>query len=140
MASALRTGLTADCTDLHIGDHRLKGEEYKNLLYQIRPAFGGNIIATIINPLHRPQMATVREGVMVMPDGGPAARRAHHRRARHAHAGAIAVREGVELSDVDFAVKLIEARAGGEARGPQGRAHHRRRRRRRRLREDFKLI
>ena len=37
---------------------------YKNLLYQIRPAFGGNIIATIINPDHRPQMATVREGVM----------------------------------------------------------------------------
>ena len=40
------------------------GKEYKDLLYQIRPAFGGNIIATIINPDHRPQMATVREGVM----------------------------------------------------------------------------
>ena len=38
--------------------------EYKNLLYQIRPAFGGNIVATIVNPEHRPQMATVREGVM----------------------------------------------------------------------------
>lgn len=37
---------------------------YKDLLYQIRPAFGGNIVATIINPDHRPQMATVREGVM----------------------------------------------------------------------------
>jgi len=37
---------------------------YKNLLYQIRPAFGGNIVATIVNPEHRPQMATVREGVM----------------------------------------------------------------------------
>lgn len=37
---------------------------YENLLYQIRPAFGGNIVATIINPEHRPQMATVREGVM----------------------------------------------------------------------------
>ena len=68
VASALRTGLTADCTDLRIGDHSLKGEEYKDLLYQIRPAFGGNIIATIISPLHRPQMATVREGVMVMPE------------------------------------------------------------------------
>ena len=39
-------------------------KEYENLLYQIRPAFGGNIIATIVNPDCRPQMATVREGVM----------------------------------------------------------------------------
>lgn len=66
IASALRTGLTADCTALEIGDHEEKrlNKVYKNLLYQIRPAFGGNIIATIINPDHRPQMATVREGVM----------------------------------------------------------------------------
>ena len=41
-----------------------KEKQYHNLLYQIRPAFGGNIIATIVNPEHRPQMATVREGVM----------------------------------------------------------------------------
>jgi electron transfer flavoprotein alpha subunit len=62
----LHSGLTADCTGLEIGDHEDKKENvlYKNLLYQIRPAFGGNIIATIINPVHRPQMATVREGVM----------------------------------------------------------------------------
>jgi electron transfer flavoprotein alpha subunit len=65
VSSALHSGLTADCTSLEIGDHTdAKGNEYKNLLYQIRPAFGGNIIATIINPEHRPQMATVREGVM----------------------------------------------------------------------------
>lgn len=66
IASYLRTGLTADCTTLEIGDHteNKTGKEYKNLLYQIRPAFGGNIIATIINPDNRPQMATVREGVM----------------------------------------------------------------------------
>ena len=66
MASALRCGLTADCTSLEIGDHfeNKTQTEYKNLLYQIRPAFGGNIIATIINPQTRPQMATVREGVM----------------------------------------------------------------------------
>jgi len=66
VSSALYSGLTADCTSLEIGDHEEKKEEkvYKNLLYQIRPAFGGNIIATIINPEHRPQMATVREGVM----------------------------------------------------------------------------
>lgn len=66
IASALRCGLTADCTGLVIGDHtdERKKANYKNLLYQIRPAFGGNIIATIINPETRPQMATVREGVM----------------------------------------------------------------------------
>ena len=66
VSSYLRCGLTADCTSLEIGDHTetKSGKEYKDLLYQIRPAFGGNIIATIINPETRPQMATVREGVM----------------------------------------------------------------------------
>ncbi len=66
IASALKCGLTADCTSLEIGDHRDKKQkkDYHDLLYQIRPAFGGNIIATIINPDTRPQMATVREGVM----------------------------------------------------------------------------
>ena len=66
IASALKCGLTADCTSLVIGDHveKRKNKEYKNLLYQIRPAFGGNIVATIINPETKPQMATVREGVM----------------------------------------------------------------------------
>jgi electron transfer flavoprotein alpha subunit len=66
VSSALHSGLTADCTSLEIGGHEDKkeGKFYENLLYQIRPAFGGNIVATIINPDHRPQMATVREGVM----------------------------------------------------------------------------
>ncbi|MBQ1952033.1 MAG: electron transfer flavoprotein subunit alpha/FixB family protein [Alistipes sp.] len=66
VSSALHSGLTADCTQLEIGNHTdpKTGKEYEQLLYQIRPAFGGNIIATIINPDHRPQMATVREGVM----------------------------------------------------------------------------
>ena len=66
VSSALHSGLTADCTSLVIGDHEDKklDKVYENLLYQIRPAFGGNIIATIINPDCRPQMATVREGVM----------------------------------------------------------------------------
>lgn len=66
VSSALHSGLTADCTSLEIGGHtdNKSGKTYENLLYQIRPAFGGNIIATIINPDHRPQMATVREGVM----------------------------------------------------------------------------
>lgn len=66
VSSALFSGLTADCTALEIGDHEDKkvGKTYQNLLYQIRPAFGGNIVATIVNPENRPQMATVREGVM----------------------------------------------------------------------------
>ena len=66
VSSALHSGLTADCTSLEIGDHKdvKTGTEYKDLLLQIRPAFGGNIVATIVNPECRPQMATVREGVM----------------------------------------------------------------------------
>jgi electron transfer flavoprotein alpha subunit len=66
VASSIRAGLTADCTDLQIGDYASKKDKrvYKDLLYQIRPAFGGNIIATIVNPVMHPQMATVREGVM----------------------------------------------------------------------------
>ena len=66
VSSSLTSGLTADCTALEIGDYDDKkaGKHYDNLLYQIRPAFGGNIVATIVNSDHRPQMATVRSGVM----------------------------------------------------------------------------
>ena len=66
VSSALHSGLTADCTALEIGPHDDKklGKHYDSLLYQIRPAFGGNIVATIVNPENRPQMATVRSGVM----------------------------------------------------------------------------
>ena len=66
IASFLRCGLTADCTQLEIGSHEdpKTKKTYENILYQIRPAFGGNIIATIVCPETRPQMATVREGVM----------------------------------------------------------------------------
>lgn len=63
ISARVQTGLTADCTKLEID------EETKNLM-MTRPAFGGNIMATIICPEHRPQMATVRPGVMqkVTPD------------------------------------------------------------------------
>lgn len=64
VASMLRTGLTADCTQLYIDDHKDKGK----ILFQVRPAFGGNILATIITPDNRPMMATVREGVMLLPE------------------------------------------------------------------------
>lgn len=98
IASAMRCGLTADCTSLEIGEHfeNKTQTEYKNLLYQIRPAFGGNIIATIINPETRPQMATVREGVMkkeVYND---------------AYKGTLEPMDLSVLTEEDFAVEIIE--------------------------------
>jgi len=64
VASFTKSGLTADCTDLQISDVTYLRKDYPELLLQIRPAFGGNIIATIITPDVPIQMATVREGVM----------------------------------------------------------------------------
>lgn len=66
VSSKLKCGLTADCTELVIGDYidKKTKKEYKDLLLQRRPAFGGNIIATIVTPDTVPQLATVREGVM----------------------------------------------------------------------------
>lgn len=66
VSAALTSGLTADCTQLEIGDYddKKNNRHYENMLHAIRPAFGGNIVATIVNPDHRPQMATVRSGVM----------------------------------------------------------------------------
>ncbi|GHT16317.1 electron transfer flavoprotein subunit alpha [Bacteroidia bacterium] len=98
VSSALHSGLTADCTSLEIGDHAdTKGNEYKNLLYQIRPAFGGNIIATIVNPECRPQMATVREGVM-KKEALPAPKKGIIKKADVAKI----------LNDTDFVVKIID--------------------------------
>lgn len=68
VASELRCGLTADCTGFRIGQHKVKDKIYDNTLLQIRPAFGGNIIATIVSPESCPSMATVREGVMKRTD------------------------------------------------------------------------
>lgn len=68
VASEKLAGLTADCTDLQIDDFddKVNQKSYKDKLMQIRPAFGGNIIATIVNTWEDPQMVTVREGVMKM--------------------------------------------------------------------------
>lgn len=99
VSSALHSGLTADCTSLVIGDHEDKklNKVYKNLLYQIRPAFGGNIIATIINPDCRPQMATVREGVMKKEVFDPT------------YKGKVNKLDVAKYtSDTDFVVELIE--------------------------------
>ena len=68
VSARVATGLTADCTKLEIGDfpiNAMPGQEQKhNQLLMTRPAFGGNTIATIACPDNRPQMATVRPGVM----------------------------------------------------------------------------
>ncbi len=95
VASNLKVGLTADCTGLEIGDYSSKGTDFSNILYQIRPAFGGNIVATIVSPEKKPQMATVREGVMKIgtPDTG--------------RKGAVTA-FNVELSDSDFPSQVIK--------------------------------
>ena len=70
VSARVKTGLTADCTSLEIGDFPLvaapgkESEQKHNQLLMTRPAFGGNTIATIACPDNRPQMATVRPGVM----------------------------------------------------------------------------
>jgi electron transfer flavoprotein alpha subunit len=96
IASAAKAGLTADCTDLQIGDHTTTdGVLHNNLLFQIRPAFGGNIIATIINFDRWPQMATVREGVMPMPIPDSSRK------------GKI-ISEKVQLSEDDLPLEILE--------------------------------
>lgn len=99
VASALKCGLTADCTSLEIGQHEDKkaGKTYDNLLFQIRPAFGGNIIANIVNPETRPQMATVREGVMKM--------KVYNK----SHKGKVEKYDVSKyVNEADFVVKIIE--------------------------------
>jgi len=97
VASAMRAGLTADCTDLDIGDNTdpTTKTTHKNLLLQIRPAFGGNIIATIVNYDRWPQMATVREGVMAMPVPDTS------------RTGKV-IEEKVQLSITDAVIEVIE--------------------------------
>jgi electron transfer flavoprotein alpha subunit len=99
VSSCLHSGLTADCTALEIGDHTdpKTGKSYTNLLYQIRPAFGGNIVATIVNPECRPQMATVREGVM-KKEIYDAAHKAE----------VVCLDASKYVSDADFVVEIID--------------------------------
>ena len=87
VATAVGTGLTADCTGLAIDDKR-------NLM-QTRPAFGGNIMATIMCDRFRPQMATVRPHVMQMPEKGTGR-------------SGTTIRETCELNEDDVLVKVLE--------------------------------
>jgi len=95
VASELKCGLTADCTSLEIGDYKSKDKTWTNALLQIRPAFGGNIVATIVSPESFPSMATVREGVMKLntPDTK-----------KHAEI----INEPCALSTNDFLTEIIE--------------------------------
>ncbi len=87
VATTLETGLTADCTGLTIDENRL--------LLQTRPAFGGNIMATICTEFHRPQMASVRPHVMPKPQ-------------RKNGATGEVIQEQLKLNESDFRVKLLE--------------------------------
>ncbi len=88
VATSLGTGLTADCTALSI-------DPQSKLLEQTRPAYGGNIMATILCEKRRPQMATVRPRVMEMPP-------------RDESRQAEAVREQLELREEDVLAKVIK--------------------------------
>ncbi len=87
VATKLMTGLTADCTGLAIDD--------KGFLLQTRPAFGGNIMATILTERTRPQMSTVRPHVMTMPSYDKSRK------------GEI-IREAVPIKEEEIAVKVLE--------------------------------
>jgi electron transfer flavoprotein alpha subunit len=97
IASEKLAGLTADCTDLQIDDFEDKknGQSYTDKLMQIRPAFGGNIIATIVNTWDDPQMVTVREGVMKLGEADTSRK------------GEL-LRVPVELTAADTVVQVIE--------------------------------
>lgn len=102
ITAELHCGLTADCTSLEVGPYEDKknGTVIENLLYQVRPAFGGNIVATIVNPYNRPQMATVREGVMPLSV------------VREEEYAGTVVEHAVSdyLSDADFVIEILERR------------------------------
>ncbi|HWR26786.1 MAG TPA: FAD-binding protein [candidate division Zixibacteria bacterium] len=87
VATKLNTGLTADCTGLDIDE--------KGFLLQTRPAFGGNIMATILTERTRPQMSTVRPHVMLLPEKNPSRK------------GEI-VRESMSIKEEDVAAKVLE--------------------------------
>lgn len=116
VATKLRTGLTADCTELTI-------DPETRLLRQTRPAFGGNIMATILCPHHRPQMATVRHRVFEMPKVDTARQGQIVRQRAILNEGEIASKV-VDFVTQEGVVNLADARiivAGGHGvGGPEG--------------------
>ena len=115
----MTSGLTADCTGLEIGpyDDKKTGKHYDNKLHAIRPAFGGNIVATIINPDHFPQMATVRSGVMQ--------KALYEGKAK----GEVVYKDPKDYVDpLSYAVKVIDRHVEARQEQPQGCAYCRSRR------------
>ena len=116
VATELHTGLTADCTGLDI-------DPETGLLRQTRPAFGGNIMATIICPDHRPQMATVRHRVFEMPHPYPTRQGQIIRQEPLLSEGEIAAKV-MDFIPQEGEVNLAEARiivaGGGGVGGPEG--------------------
>lgn len=99
VASELKCGLTADCTDLQIGEHKMGRQVYEDVLLQIRPAWGGNIIATIVSPESEPSMASVREGVIPLPQADPSR-------------SAEIIELGCDLDGSDFPTRVLEVHRG----------------------------
>jgi electron transfer flavoprotein alpha subunit len=116
VATELHTGLTADCTGLDI-------DPEMGLLRQTRPAFGGNIMATIICPDHRPQMATVRHRVFEMPQPDLARQGQIIRREPLLGEDEIAARVLdflVQAGDVNLAEAKVIVAGGGGVGGAEG--------------------
>jgi caffeyl-CoA reductase-Etf complex subunit CarE len=112
VASALHTGLTADCTVLDI-------DTESGHLHQTRPAFGGNIMATIVSPNHRPQMATVRHKVM-KPAPRNDSRTGDIVEVRYTHSGDLRTRVIKTIEELSETVNICEADiivAGGRGLG-----------------------
>jgi electron transfer flavoprotein alpha subunit len=95
VASALKCGLTADCTELTLGEYKTREKVYQDAFLQNRPAFGGNIMATIVSPESIPSMATVRPGVMKLDEPDPSGL-----------AEVVTVDHGLE--DSDFMTEVLE--------------------------------
>ncbi|MFA4857888.1 MAG: FAD-binding protein [Candidatus Margulisiibacteriota bacterium] len=102
IAARIKTGLTADCTglDVDVADRKL---------LQTRPAFGGNIMATIISPQHRPQMATVRPKVMKKLARDPSRKGEIIKETHQLRAGDLAVKVLEIIKDTSVKVNLTEA-------------------------------
>ncbi|MEM2997821.1 MAG: electron transfer flavoprotein subunit alpha/FixB family protein [Thermoproteota archaeon] len=124
VAASLRTGLTANCIDLDIGcfEDKEKGEKLERILYQIVPAFGGNVVATIVTPYHRPQIATVRPGTFPVPAKALGKGEIFHikvdLRKEDDKVEVLEVERGPEESELENARIVIGVGVG--ARGPDG--------------------
>lgn len=131
IAAYLETGLTADCTELDIGDYEHKGKAdpaktgtFKNILYAIRPSFGESLKARILGPWKNPQMATARIGVMQAIPINTLRKGAVHKLSVHFKQEDFRLRVLKTVRDVSATVNLTEAKVivsgGFGLGGPEG--------------------